>query len=225
MDGLTWRFLRGAWEGQILREKEFSLVSLGLLGFALLLDGRLAEAGMRASPFAKAPHRDKFACLRPKRGYVFFFLMVVIAILLVAGILLLVSEIFLPGMIAGSVGCLCLAAAVLLGFQEFGPVGGSGLLVGVLVALLAGFIFWLWWFPGSKVSKPFVSKGEIGEIGTDRPDLLGKEGVALTPLRPSGTAIIDQCHVDVVTAGEMIEKDKRVKVIHVEGMRVVVRQI
>ena len=151
--------------------------------------------------------------------------MVVIAILLIAGILLLVSEIFLPGMIAGSVGCLCLAAAVLLGFQEFGPVGGSGLLVGVLIALLAGFIFWLWWFPGSKVSKPFVSQGEIGDIGTDRPDLLGKEGVALTPLRPSGTAIIDQCSVDVVTAGEMIEKDKRVKVIHVEGLRVVVRQI
>ena len=34
-DGLAWRFLRGAGEGRILREREFSL---GLLGFALLLD-------------------------------------------------------------------------------------------------------------------------------------------------------------------------------------------
>ncbi len=151
--------------------------------------------------------------------------MVIIAILLIAGMLLLVSEIFLPGMIAGFVGFLCLATAVFLGFSEFGPVGGSGLLMGVLIALVVGFIFWLWWFPGSHLSRPFVSEGKIGDIGTDRPDLLGKEGVTLTPLRPSGTAVIDQCYVDVVTGGEMIEREKRVRVVHVEGMRVVVRQV
>jgi len=53
----------------------------------------------------------------------------------------------------------------------------------------------------------------------------GKEGVALTPLRPAGSAEVDGHRLDVVTEGEFIPKDKRVKVTKVEGTRVVVKEI
>jgi membrane-bound serine protease (ClpP class) len=62
-----------------------------------------------------------------------------------------------------------------------------------------------------------------GPAGLDA--LLSREGTALTPLRPSGTAVIDGKRVDVVTEGEMIDKDKPVRVIKVEGGRVVVRMV
>ena len=53
---------------------------------------------------------------------------------------------------------------------------------------------------------------------------LNKEGVAKTQLRPSGTAIIDGERVDVVTEGNLIEPGTNLKVVAVEGMRVVVRE-
>ena len=151
--------------------------------------------------------------------------MLVIAILLVAGFVLLVSEVFLPGMVAGTVGAICLAIGVGLGFQEFGPVGGSGLLAVVLLGLGVGLISWVYWFPRLGISKPFVSEGQIGDIGTEKPELVGCEGIAMTPLRPSGIVLIDRQQVDVVTEGEMISRDERVKVVAVEGIRVVVRRV
>ena len=151
--------------------------------------------------------------------------MVVIVTLLVVGILLLISEIFLPGMIAGLAGIICLGLAVAFSFRDYGATIGGLALAGIALSLVAGFGLWLRYFPDSSLAKPFVSQSEIGEIGADRPELVGKEGVTLTPLYPSGTAIIDDRHVDVVTEGEAVEKDQTVKVVLVEGMRVVVRQI
>ncbi len=53
----------------------------------------------------------------------------------------------------------------------------------------------------------------------------GKEGIALTPLRPAGTAEVAGERLDVVTGGEFIEPGSRVIVIRVEGTRVVVKQL
>jgi membrane-bound serine protease (ClpP class) len=57
----------------------------------------------------------------------------------------------------------------------------------------------------------------------EKPELLNQTGSALTNLRPAGTAIINDRRVDVVTEGAMIERGTPVKVVAVEGMRVVVR--
>ncbi len=147
-----------------------------------------------------------------------------ITILLVVGMLLLVSEIFLPGLIAGTLGLIALIAAVVLGFQEDAATG-LGLLAFVVLLLSAGFVFWVMWFPRSGFGRIFVSKGTVGEIGTDRPDLVGQEGYAVTMLRPSGVAMIGGRKVDVVSEWDMIEPDEKIRVVQVEGLRVVVRRL
>lgn len=151
--------------------------------------------------------------------------MVVILTLLVIGLLLLVSEIFLPGMIAGLAGLICLGLGVALSFRDLGVTQGGLILCATTAILVIGFFVWLKYFPDSSLAKPFVSQGQIGDIGAEQPELLGKEGVTLTPLHPSGTAIIDERHIDVVTEGEPLEKDVPVKVVLVEGMRIVVRRV
>ena len=55
-------------------------------------------------------------------------------------------------------------------------------------------------------------------------ELLGAEGVALTTLRPAGTAEFNGKRVDVVTDSEYIDHGKQIVVVAVEGMRVVVRE-
>ncbi|MDD4238111.1 MAG: NfeD family protein [Desulfotomaculaceae bacterium] len=52
----------------------------------------------------------------------------------------------------------------------------------------------------------------------------GREGIALTPLRPSGAAEIDGQRLDVVTEGEFVSPGSPVQVIKVEGTRVVVKE-
>jgi len=66
-----------------------------------------------------------------------------------------------------------------------------------------------------KNKKGFVSANKISKI-------VGKKGVALTTLRPSGIAEIDGKRVDVVSEGTYIEKGEKVVVLSSEGFKVVV---
>jgi membrane-bound serine protease (ClpP class) len=52
--------------------------------------------------------------------------------------------------------------------------------------------------------------------------LLGRTGTAVTRLAPSGKAQFDDELVDVITAGEFVDRDSPVVVIEVRGNRVVV---
>jgi membrane-bound serine protease (ClpP class) len=145
--------------------------------------------------------------------------------LLAVGAILLMLEIYLPGLVAGILGLLCIIAGVAVGYYEFGPRTGTWLLTGVTAALILGFGAWLWLFPRTKLGRAFISEGQVGEIRTERPELVGLPGVAFTQLRPSGTALIQGRRVDVVTEGALIEKGTALRVVAVEGMRVVVRAV
>ena len=59
----------------------------------------------------------------------------------------------------------------------------------------------------------------------DKSRFLGAVGVCLTDLRPAGTIIVEGEPLDVVTEGSFIKAGLSVKVINVDGSRVLVRQI
>ena len=59
----------------------------------------------------------------------------------------------------------------------------------------------------------------------DKSKFLGAVGVCATDLRPAGTITIDGEPLDVVTEGSFVKAGERVKVINVDGSRVLVRQI
>ena len=82
---------------------------------------------------------------------------------------------------------------------------------------------------GIKALKHFfsvkVTEKEFSAAQLHLKDLVGQEGVAITQLRPSGTARFGKQKVDVVAEGELIERDTRVKIVEVESNRVVVRAV
>ena len=53
---------------------------------------------------------------------------------------------------------------------------------------------------------------------------MGKSGVALSPLRPAGTAQIGGKRLDVTTLGEFLGSGRPVEVVAADGMRVIVRE-
>ena len=69
-----------------------------------------------------------------------------------------------------------------------------------------------------------VSQAATGVIG-EPTELLGKRGVALTPLRPAGPAMFDDQRLDVVTEATFIPQGATVEVTAVEGKRIIVRQV
>jgi membrane-bound serine protease (ClpP class) len=150
--------------------------------------------------------------------------MTLIILLLILGGVLLFLETLLPGMIAGFLGFICLLGAVILGYRDFGYQAGSLILGGVLLGLVIGTWCWLKFFPESRVARRFISRSAVGELGVEKPELLNRTGVTLTRLRPSGVANIDGQRVDVVSEGGLIERGTAIKVVAVEGSRIVVRE-
>jgi membrane-bound serine protease (ClpP class) len=57
------------------------------------------------------------------------------------------------------------------------------------------------------------------------PNLMGAEGIAHSMLRPAGIAFFNDKRTDVTTEGDFIEKGEHIKVIKVDGMKVVVEKI
>ena len=94
-------------------------------------------------------------------------------------------------------------------------------------------------FPQSRLVSWLVFKAEPAAEGSNaglgaeahggslpaRKDLLGKQGITRSVLRPTGIVEFDDERVHVVTEGEFIDADQAVKVIAVEGHRIVVKQI
>src|SRR5690349_19164135 len=121
--------------------------------------------------------------------------------LLAVGTVLLLLETILPGMIAGIVGGCCLIAGIVLGYVEFGAQTGTWILLGVVVGLVAGFCGWAKIFPNTRLGKVFISTRVVGELKVERHELLHQSGTAFSALRPSGTALINNRRVDVVSEG------------------------
>ena len=66
-------------------------------------------------------------------------------------------------------------------------------------------------------------RDSLGEKGMQ--ELIGRKGVCLTPLRPSGNADFGGKRLDVVTSGEFISKGSYIRIESIENLRVLVREI
>lgn len=138
-----------------------------------------------------------------------------IAILTLFGILLVMLETFLPGWVAGILGCLfiLIGAGLVLVADEFAgwSLGMRVLLAtGVLVFALAVLAAWLRWFAGRFFQRVFTLSATSGS-GALPAAPLGQQGVALTELRPLGRAEIGgksyevRCHLGLAEAGSRVE--------------------
>ena len=159
-------------------------------------------------------------------------------LMFVVGLGLLLLEIFvIPGFgVAGISGIILILASLFLAmvgsdpFLDFDLFSTAvlKLTIGLVSALILIFLL-ARFLPKSNLFKKFIlSEEEKAEAGytsrTNLTELVGAEGVALTTLRPAGTAEINGKRVDVVTDSEYIEHGKQIIVTAVEGMRVVVRE-
>jgi len=142
-------------------------------------------------------------------------------ILYFVGLLLIALEIFVPGGIVGTIGFLCCIGAVVIAWNEDWAYG----LAGLVFVLLATPLMIYFGIRRLSLRKSLVTGDAAEGSRADLDELIEQEGVAKSVLRPAGIAVFDTRRVNVVTRGDMIEAGAKVKVIAVEGSRVVVKRI
>ncbi|MCR8850639.1 nodulation protein NfeD [Rossellomorea sp. SC111] len=150
-------------------------------------------------------------------------------ILFIIGIILIVAEFFLPGGLAGGLGIGAILASIMLAGGDMMQMGIS-LLIALLIAVATVIIFVKVFGKKMKFFNKIIlndsTSTESGYVSNaNRLDLIGMVGVTKTPLRPSGTVIVEEERIDAVTEGGFIKAGEKVKIVKVEGSRIVVRDI
>jgi len=148
-------------------------------------------------------------------------------VLQLVGVLVIIAEIIIP-----SGGLLAILATGLFGYSlyiVFSQVSASAGMVFVMADIIVIPI--LIYF-GIKIlaKSPVTLRARLSKKdGVTSQDMeqnryLGMEGRAVTDLRPSGVAIINQNRIDVVTRGEYIGKQTEIVVTAVRGNQIIVKQ-
>lgn len=166
-------------------------------------------------------------------------------LLFVLGVSLLAVEIFLiPGFgVTGVAGIILILVSLILSMQDFTLPSAelpwqwetfqhnlSVVVISVVLALVL-FIAIIRFIPYSPYLQRLVLKTEettsqgFTNTTTDYNHFLGAEGIVLSHLRPSGKIKIGEELLDVVAEDEFISQGETVKVIQVEGSRIVVAKV
>lgn len=163
--------------------------------------------------------------------------------LFLLGVLLVAVELFLiPGtIIVGILGTGLMLVALLMAMVDHYPgtppvpsipdlrepmqnLGIALIVALVLVLILARFL------PKTSLYSILVSQSQSGmeslSVAAEKQkSLIGREGIAISLLRPSGKAQFGDDLLDVVTEGEILEKGKAVRIIGFHGSSAVVEEI
>jgi membrane-bound serine protease (ClpP class) len=115
--------------------------------------------------------------------------MTTILLLFVLGIVLLVLDLFMPGVILSFFGTLAMLVGTAQAFKLYGI--GGGLLAFAIGAVLLTVALYIEYglLPKTRFGKKFFLHAAVGgttQPASDLSNLVGREAVALTPLVPSG---------------------------------------
>ena len=148
-------------------------------------------------------------------------------IIQIAGVLVIIAEIIIP-----SGGILSIIAACLIGYSLYHVFTEISVFTGYLVVVADAILLPILVYAGLKLlarspvtlRRTLSSKEGVTSQPPDMENLRGREGVAVTDLRPSGKALIAGKKVDVVSRGDYINKGEHVAVSLVSGNQVIVEK-
>ncbi|NLP02324.1 MAG: serine protease [Fibrobacter sp.] len=148
-------------------------------------------------------------------------------VLQLIGVVVIILEFILP-----SGGLLGIAALGLFGYSLYIVFTGISVSAGIAFVVIDILTLPILLIVGIKMlaASPVALKESIDSKtgGVSQPPewagLKGKEGTAITDLRPAGTALVEGKKYDVVSKGEYVEKGTVLEIVLVDGNRIVVRK-
>lgn len=156
-------------------------------------------------------------------------LSIFVLLLFIGGLALIGLEMFVPGGIVGTVGIITVVYAIIYVNKSIYYIAFI-LVVSLILAVILYYVnrnvfHKKLMFLDRLVLNDSISTEDGYVASESRVELVGKKLKAYTDLRPAGVAILDNEKLDVVTDGDFIEKGNEIKIVRVEGMRIVVKKI
>jgi membrane-bound ClpP family serine protease len=144
---------------------------------------------------------------------------------------LIIAEVFVPsGGLISICAIACLVGGIVIFFQYSVTVGWIG--IGIAAIMIPSVLVVAYKiFPKTRFGKSVTLTPPKRRQGDAIPDtdklkeLLGAEGVVLTPLRPVGMCDFSGQRLECVAESGYVDKGKKVKVINVESTQLTVRII
>ncbi|MBA7617972.1 hypothetical protein ES703_25291 [subsurface metagenome] len=144
---------------------------------------------------------------------------------------LVLAEVFIPsGGLISIFALACLIGGAVIFFRHSTTAGWAGVIIAIImiptVLVIAYKIFPKTRFGKSvTLTPPQRQKGDAIPDTAELKELLGAEGLVLTPLRPVGMCDFSGQRVECVAESGYVDKGKSVKVIDVESTQLTVRVI
>lgn len=148
-------------------------------------------------------------------------------ICLLAGVALLVVEVFVPGFgLPGISGVVLIIVGIVLTWNQYGTAAGlSVMLIALALAGISVSISIKSAAHGKISRSDLILKDEtpVAE-NEDLSALLGQEGMTTSVLSPVGTAEINGVRLEVISECAYLAKDVPVQVYRIEGNHIIVRE-
>jgi membrane-bound serine protease (ClpP class) len=147
----------------------------------------------------------------------------VVVVIFAVGLLMVLAETLMPGVIIGVLGALAILASV--GLAYFHPDINNPALAAILLGISLAVVPAAYIAAARRLKLKTVldEKSGVTAFSEDFTPLMNKTGAALTDLCPSGLVMIDGKKYDVLTPGEVVARGAAVRVTEVSGNRIVVR--
>jgi membrane-bound serine protease (ClpP class) len=151
-----------------------------------------------------------------------------VIVLVIAGLLLMALEVYVPGFVVGSIGAVLLVIALFVCYNSTQSMPATLTLLAVEAALGLAVVFAaLKFLPntalGRRMNLAKTLDGARSQSARGQ-ELIGRTGTAQSILRPAGVAIIDGRRLDVVAESGVIERDTPIKVVALENNQIIVRK-
>ena len=147
----------------------------------------------------------------------------------IAGMCMILAEFLLPGGVLGMLGALLVLTSAALGVYAY-PEQAVLIIFGELTGAALSVILGFWVLTRTRALKLLTlqtsQRAEDGFVSAVSDlSLVGREGVAVTALRPSGVIRVGDERLDAVTDGGFVEEGRPVRVLEVHGSRIVVEAV
>jgi membrane-bound ClpP family serine protease len=150
----------------------------------------------------------------------------IILVLVAIGFLMLLLEILvIPGTgVAGVLGFALMAVGVWIAYRDQGMVAGHWVLSATLAVNLVGIVVALRSKTWKKAALTTEISGKAGQ-NVDSNVQVGDRGITISRCAPVGTVEFNDQLLEVTTQSQFIEPKKEVEIIHIEGNKIIVKQI
>lgn len=152
-------------------------------------------------------------------------ILILILFILLGFFLIFLEILILPGLITGIIGGGIILFTLIYSFVKHSFEVGLLILIFSIVLALVLIIL----VKKLKLWDKFILRHnqlrDLGYIATpDIKDLLGKRGIAITDLRPSGIILIDGKRYQAQSEGEYIPSNSKIEVINSIGQTIIVKK-